>query len=178
MQMLFVEDDETLAFVTKRALQKRGYEVHWFNKVAQAQNSLQEKRYECALLDLKIGNDTSLHLISHIRKTQGDVPIVVLTGYGSIATAVQAVKLGAINYLTKPCSVEKVVAALENCDPLAAAITPEALAAPSLRRLEWEAIQKALDENEGNISATARQLKMHRRTLQRKLQKRPSAQDT
>lgn len=171
MQMLLVEDDEALAFVTKRALEKRGYTVHWFNNLADARASLPKLPLDYALLDLKIGRESSLEFIGQIKQAHPNAPIVLITGYGSIATAVQAMKLGAVNYLTKPCSVEQILGALKNdAAPIESAAPIEA---PSLRRVEWETIQNALEENEGNISATARQLKMHRRTLQRKLQKKP-----
>lgn len=170
MRMLFVEDDEALAFVTKRAMEKRGYTVHWFNNLSDAQANLVSLSLDCALLDLKLGHESSLELIGQIKQTHPHAPIVLITGYGSIATAVQAMKLGAVNYLTKPCSVEQILSALRN-DTVAASSVP--IEAPSLRQAEWETIQNALEENNGNISATARQLKMHRRTLQRKLQKKP-----
>lgn len=172
MNLLLVEDDEALAFVTRRALERRGYKVYWYDSVDKARQQLSCLDLHAALLDLKVGNDTSLDLIADIKGVHTDLPIVLITGYGSIATAVQAMKLGAVNYLTKPCTIEQILAALNEQDgnpqPEPASVEP-----PSLRRLEWETIQKALDENNGNISATARQLKMHRRTLQRKLQKRP-----
>lgn len=176
MKLLFVEDDETLAFVIKRALEKRGYCVYWFGELSEAREQQARLPLNFALLDLKVGKETSLDFIAQLKQTHPDLPIVLLTGYGSIATAVQAMKLGAINYLTKPCSVEQIVAALKN-DAFSVPVEESTeVDAPSLKRVEWEVIQKALDENEGNISATARQLKMHRRTLQRKLQKRPTYQ--
>lgn len=175
MHMLFVEDDEALAFVTKRALEKRDYTVHWFSELRKARAHLPKLSLDYALLDLKVGKETSLDFIAQIKQTHPGVAIVLLTGYGSIATAVQAMKLGAINYLTKPCSIEQIIAALRNDGSAAIPAEPVEMEIPSLRRVEWEVIQKALDENDGNISATARQLKMHRRTLQRKLQKRPFA---
>jgi two-component system, response regulator RegA len=96
--------------------------------------------------------------------------IVILTGYASIATAVQAVKLGAVEYLAKPADVEDIVAALDGTRPLRA---PEGV--PSVKRLAWEHIQRVLQEHDGNVSAAARALGMHRRTLQRKLAKRPAS---
>jgi two-component system, response regulator RegA len=171
MSLLYLEDDDALAFVTQRALERRGFQVTHYASVTAALKGLVENEFDAALLDLKVGNETSLELIATIKKQQ-DIPIVLVTGYGSIQTAVQAIKLGAVNYLSKPCSIDDIVAALgENTTEVEVAEELD-LMAPSLRRLEWEAIQKALDENDGNISATARQLKMHRRTLQRKLNKR------
>jgi two-component system, response regulator RegA len=172
--MLFVEDDEALAFVTKRSLEKRGYTVHWFSNLRDARAQLSEFPLDYALLDLKVGKDSSLEFIGQVKQAHPKVPIVLITGYGSIATAVQAMKLGAVNYLTKPCSVEQILAALKNESTSTVPEDSAEIEALSLRRVEWETIQRALDDNDGNISAAARQLKMHRRTLQRKLQKRPS----
>jgi two-component system response regulator RegA len=103
--------------------------------------------------------------------------ILILTGYASIATAVEAIKLGADNYLAKPADTDEILAALLRHEDHDVALGPKqaSLEPMSVRRLEWEHIQKVLGDNQGNISATARQLKMHRRTLQRKLQKRPVA---
>lgn len=172
MNLLFIEDDEALAFVTKRALERRGHAVSWFESLAEARKHLHQLCIDHALLDLKVGMETSLSFIAEIQQAHGAIPIVLLTGYGSIATAVQAIKLGAVNYLTKPCSVEEILTAFYS-ESSEALPDGQDVQSPSLRRLEWEVIQKALNENDGNISATARQLRMHRRTLQRKLQKLP-----
>ena len=172
-QLLYLEDDEALAFVTSRALTRLGFEVHHEVSIESVKRKLSEQVFTHVLLDLKIGNQHSLSLIQDI-KSHMDIPIVVLTGYGTVRTAVQAMKLGAINFLSKPCGIEEIAAALEETFILPAAPEEpiESLAKPSLKALEWEAIQRALDENKGNISAAARQLKMHRRTLQRKLNKK------
>lgn len=169
--ILYLEDDEALAFVTERALIKKGFIVHYFSSITPLKSALGTLAYDVALLDLKIGNDTSLSLISDI-KTNNNVPIVILTGYGTIRTAVQAMKLGAIDFLSKPCSVNEIVSAFEKANNSADNSEKPEIEKPSLKVIEWESIQKALDDNGGNISAAARQLKMHRRTLQRKLNKR------
>ncbi len=168
--ILYLEDDGALAFVTQRALQKRGFEVVHFADMESLEINLEHYQFDCALLDLKIGNQTSLKLIEEIHKKNSTIPIVILTGYGSIRTAVEAMRLGAVNFLSKPSSISSIISALENQETS----TEESidLQAPSLKNQEWEAIQQALLKNDGNISATARQLKMHRRTLQRKLQKK------
>lgn len=168
--ILYLEDDMALATITQRALEKRGFKVTHAPDIDALRRCARRKDYDRVLLDLKIGNDTSLPVIREIYQLT-PVPIVVLTGYGSIRTAVQAVKLGAINFLSKPCSIDDVLAAYdeEESELLYEAEDPKK---PSLRAMEWEVIQQALDENEGNISAAARQLKMHRRTLQRKLKKK------
>lgn len=168
--LLYLEDDEALAFVTKRALQKRDYEVIHFSDIETLQADLNSLQFDFALLDLKIGNQTSMDMITKIHQQHSNIPIVILSGYGSISTAVEAMKLGAINFLSKPSSIKTIINALENQNITTE--TVENLEAPSLKKQEWEAIQQALKDNDGNISATARQLKMHRRTLQRKLQKK------
>ncbi len=170
-RILYLEDDESLAFVTKRALEKRNFIVHHFLDIQSLTSSYQQLSFDVVLLDLKIGNDSSLNLIEEI-KHEHKVPVVILTGYGTIRTAVQAMKLGAVNFLTKPCGIDEILLAFETELSSELSDIPIQNAPLSLRKLEWEAIQKALDDNDGNVSAAARQLKMHRRTLQRKLQKR------
>lgn len=170
-RFLYLEDDEILAGVTVRALAARDYQVEHFASVAAVENCSHIASFTFALLDLKLEDGNSLSLIERLITSNPALKIVVLTGYASLATAVQAVKLGAVNYLAKPASI----------DDILQAFTEVAMPAPeldeptemSLRRREWETIQAALTANGGNISATARQLKMHRRTLQRKLHKRP-----
>lgn len=172
-RFLYLEDDALLAAVTCKALQRRGYEVWHCSSVAEVAALSGVNRFNYALLDLKLDDGTSLPLIESLIQLHADLKIVVLTGYASIATAVQAVKLGAVNYLSKPASVDEVLRAFASDQvPEAIMDVPED-PEMSLRRREWETIQSALVANGGNISATARQLKMHRRTLQRKLQKRP-----
>ena len=166
----YLEDDTALASVTQRALEKRGFKVTHAANLDQLRQHAAKKDYDRVLLDLKIGNDTSLPLIKEIYQIKA-APIVVLTGYGTIRTAVQAVKLGAINFLSKPCPIDEVLAAFED-EEETADVELEDADKPSLKAMEWEVIQQALDDNEGNISAAARQLKMHRRTLQRKLKKK------
>ncbi len=170
--LLYLEDDEALAFITKRSLQKRGFNVHHVETLAALRNALSTQPFSHALLDLKIGNDTSIELIEEIKNAL-NIPIVILTGYGAIRTAVQAIKLGAIDFLNKPCTIDEIITALCSADSIDTAnLSSGELVKPSLKAIERETIQRALDENNGNISAAARQLKMHRRTLQRKLIKR------
>ncbi len=170
--ILYLEDDKALAHITQRALNKAGFTVMHYSEVETFKKSLRTVNFDYVLLDMKIGHATSLELIPAIKAVK-DAPIVVLSGYGTIRTAVQAMKLGAINFLSKPCSSKEIVAAFEakSTEELPEQ-KDEELKPQSLRAVEWEAIQKALDDNSGNISAAARQLKMHRRTLQRKLSKR------
>jgi Response regulator consisting of a CheY-like receiver domain and a Fis-type HTH domain len=170
--LLIVEDDETFSFALTTALEKKGFAVFKSNSIENAIHIANQCIPEFALVDLRIGNDSGLQIIPVLIKLNSKVRIVVLTGYASIATAVEAIKLGAIQYLTKPASSDEIYQAFFKQDgnleqPLQA--NPM-----SVKRLEWEHIQKVLNENDGNLSATARALGMHRRTLQRKLSKKPS----
>ena len=169
MKVLLVEDDAVFAAVLGRALRGRGYETFHAATAAEAAELAREREPGVALVDLKLGRDSGLELIPQLLRIQAGMRIVVLTGYASIATAVQAVKLGATEYLAKPAEVEDIVAALGG-RPLVPAIPGTS----SVRRLEWEHIQRVLLEHDGNISAAARALGMHRRTLQRKLGKKPA----
>ena len=169
-KLLFVEDDAAFAWAANRALERRGYAVMHAGEFERAQKLVAGEEFAYAVLDLNLGNCTSLDLIPPLRERNPAMRILVLTGYASIATAVRAIKLGADNYLAKPADTDEILAALlTDSEPDADA----ELQPMSVRRLEWEHIQKVLEQNDGNISATARQLNMHRRTLQRKLRKRP-----
>ena len=175
--LVYVEDDEALAFVTVRALEAKGFDVKHFFCVDTAMVQIPHLVANFALLDLKVGDRLSLELISSLISANASVRTIVLTGYGSIVTAVQAIKLGATDYLTKPATIDAILKAMHgkadsvnNCQAVSDG------KGYSLKRLEWENIQRVLKENDGNVSATARQLKMHRRTLQRKLDKRPVGQ--
>lgn len=173
-RILYVEDDAVLASVTVRALIRRGYEVKHFANITAVKADCDAAAYDWALLDLKLDDGSSLELLDKILQQKPELKVVVLTGYASIATAVQAIKLGAVNYLAKPATIEQILNAF--CEDNVPTNTNDASSVDHvlpLRRVEWEHIQQALADNNGNISATARQLKMHRRTLQRKLSKKP-----
>jgi two-component system response regulator RegA len=167
---LIVDDDTVFATTLQRSLTRRGYHADVAHTAAAAQQCAHTKRYQQAIVDLKIGADSGLEVIASLLQAQPAIVIVVLTGYSSIATAVQAIKLGAKNYLCKPADTDELLGAFGVSAPREPTI-PER--PPSIDRLAWEHIQKVLQENNGNISATARSLGMHRRTLQRKLTKRP-----
>ncbi len=171
-KLLYLEDDEQLAALTSRALRKREFDVVHFTSLVSAQSHPNLAQFTHALLDLKLDDGHALSFISELLEFNEEMRVVVLTGYSSIATAVQAIKLGAVNYLAKPSSVAQIVSAFEADESCQVGDELES-GDLSLKRLEWEAIQQALAENNGNISATARQLNMHRRTLQRKLSKKP-----
>jgi two-component system response regulator RegA len=177
IDILLVEDDEVFAHVMNRALKQREFTVATAHDAETATTLIAQTEFVYAILDLNLGGHTSLGLIPILKANNPTIKILILTGYASIATAVEAIKLGADNYLAKPADADEIMAALTG-EPFGiegdelALINLEPM---SVRRLVWEHIQKVLMENDGNISETARQLKMHRRTLQRKLQKRPVA---
>lgn len=173
LSVLYVEDDEALARITTRRLEQYNLNVDHYDNISDASAAIANKTFDWALLDLKVGSESSLQLVELLVEAAGNTKSVVLTGYGSIATAVKAIKLGAHNYLTKPASVEDIISSFTDSSVnTGRGVHNSHLNTPSLKEIEWESIQKALDENLGNVSATARQLKMHRRTLQRKLQKK------
>lgn len=169
--VLLVDDDPTLLRVLSAAMARRGFEVIAVSDAEAAVQALQQSSPDFAVVDLNLPGQSGLTLLPTLVEYDADMRIVVLTGYASVATTVEAMKLGATHYLAKPADADEIVAALfrDQGDPdVAPSHTPL-----SLKRLEWEYIQRALAENEGNVSATARQLGLHLRTLQRKLQKRP-----
>lgn len=173
-ELLLVDDDPVFLRVLGRALGARGFSVHAESSPDGALERLQGPpplAPDFAVLDLNLDGSSGLKLIGPVRQSSPDCRILVLTGYASISTAVDAIKLGADQYLAKPVEVDAIVRALlEEQTPDDEDAGGETL---SVSRLEWEHIQRVLAENDGNISATARALKMHRRTLQRKLAKRP-----
>jgi len=171
--ILVVEDDEMFARVICRAMQHRGFQTEHAESVEVALTKMQSHHFDLAVLDLNLGGHSSLPLIASLKQRFPAIRILVLTGYASIATAVDAIKLGADNYLAKPADADEILAALLGDSVKTQEENNDIQEPMSVRRLEWEHIQKILKEHDGNISETARQLKMHRRTLQRKLQKRP-----
>lgn len=173
MKILLVEDDEVFASVLSRSLERRGYGVARAADTAAARALVASQDFTHAILDLKLAQESSLPLIPDLLERLPDLQILVLTGYASIQTAVQAVKLGAINYLCKPADTDTILHALLQGEPDGQApVIDQPL---SVDRLEWEHIQRVLADHDQNISATARALGMHRRTLQRKLGKKPVA---
>jgi two-component system response regulator RegA len=167
--VLVVDDDERFATTLAAALARRGW-----RDAASALSKARTAAPAAAVVDLKLGAEDGLALIEPLRRALPAAKLVVLTGYASIATAVRAIKLGADDYLAKPVAGGAVAEALERTSPLVRAATADVAAPMSPRRLEWEHIQRVLTEHHGNVSATARSLRMHRRTLQRKLGKRPA----
>lgn len=174
--LLLVDDDATFLRVLARALGSRGFEVITASNFDEARALTRRHRPRYCVLDLKLGEENGLRLIPELHTLVPDLRVLLLTGYASIATAVEAIKRGAHDYLAKPVDADAVVRALLDGDNGEGdeEDLPDAPEAPlALRRLEWEHIQRVLTECSGNISETARRLGMHRRTLQRKLGKHP-----
>jgi two-component system, response regulator RegA len=181
-QFLIIDDDEAFSYVLSRALKKKGFHALVANDGQSALNMLHDNSPDTAIthviLDLKLTETNGLQLLPRLLEINPALQVVVLTGYASVATTVEAIKQGAVNYLSKPATVEEVFAAFDNDGTSeASAGDPEQTIEDnplSVQRMEWEYIQRQLIANDHNIAATARALGMHRRTLQRKLQKRPS----
>ena len=170
-RLLLVDDDETFCNVLKSALEKRGFDVVAATNVVDGIFMAEKHIPEYAVIDLRIGYESGLELVKKLISIDDNTQIVMLTGFASIATAVEAIKLGAIHYLTKPANADEIVSALyKNEGDSSVVISENPL---SIKRLEWEHLQKVLMQHDGNISAAARALSMHRRTLQRKLDKKP-----
>jgi two-component system response regulator RegA len=171
-RLLLVDDDEMLCAVLARALERKGFRVAVAHHPQAALAAAAERPPEFAVVDLKFPDGSGLDLVRQLLDLHKGMRVVVLTGYASIATAVEATKLGAHYYLTKPTGADDIVEALHrNSAAESVSIREKPL---SVSRLEWEHINRVLTANRGNISATARLLGMHRRTLQRKLSKHPA----
>lgn len=170
--VLLVDDDSTFCHVLAEAFEKRGYAVRVAHNVAEGLERVSEESPEYAVVDLKMPGASGLELVRRLHELDPNTRVVMLTGYASVATAVEAIKLGAVHYLTKPADADEILAAFARIEGDARA--PVENRPLSVARLEWEHIQKVLSECDGNISETARRLNMHRRTLQRKLAKRPA----
>jgi two-component system response regulator RegA len=171
--ILIVDDDEILRSRLGRAFRERGYEVYLAADYDAAMAQAQADSPELAVIDLKMPGRSGLELVQGLRQLDPATRIVVLTGYGSIATAVDAIRLGATHYLAKPADVDDILAAFERgARPPLMPRRPN-YQAPSLARTEWEHINRVLSDCASNISEAARRLGIHRRSLQRKLQKYP-----
>jgi two-component system response regulator RegA len=167
--LLLADDDNAFRQRLALTLGRRGFEVTSAASLAEARTLIPELRPDYAVLDLRLGDGNGLDLVAELRRTREDTRVVILTGYGNLATAVAAVKEGAIDYLAKPADPEDIVNAL-----LApGGERPKPPAEPmSADRVRWEHIQRVYELCDRNVSETARRLKMHRRTLQRILAKR------
>lgn len=169
--LLIVDDDAVFCEVLAKAMAKRGFDVTSAHNTASALEKLETLMPEYVIIDLKIADESGLTLVEKIKKIDPGTRIIMLTGYASIATAIEAIKLGATHYLAKPVDVNEILAAFERTS--GEANVPISTHPLSVDRLEWEYIHRILVENNNNISVTARILNMHRRTLQRKLAKKP-----
>jgi two-component system response regulator RegA len=171
--ILLVDDEIFFRERLGRAFEKREYEVFLAENYEKAMEAITKHRPEMAVIDLKMPGKSGLDVIKDAMAIHPDMRIVVLTGYGSIATATEAVKLGAISFLPKPADVDDILSAFSQNTELRIPETEEDFQAPSLARMEWEHINRVLHDCKGNISAAAKKLGLHRRTLQRKLNKFP-----
>ena len=169
--LLLMDDDETFTRVMARAMSRRGLRVSIANSADEGLALAKDDLPDYAVLDLKMEGDSGLVLLPKLLELDAEMKVLILTGYSSITAAVEAIKRGACNYLCKPADADDVLAALLSDHGDLATLVPEN--PMSVDRLQWEHIQRILADHDGNISATARALGMHRRTLQRKLQKRP-----
>lgn len=168
--LLVAEDDAAYRERLVRAFQSRGFEARGAASVEEAEAIAASESPEYAVIDLRLGERSGLDLVRALLKMDPTTRIVLLTGYGSIATAIEAIRIGAVHYLTKPADADAVLAALQQGDAKAPS---EPAATPSLARAEWEHINRVLVDAGGNISEAARRLGIHRRSLQRKLAKFP-----
>lgn len=170
-RILIVDDEEHFAQVLSRSLNRNGYETFYALTHNAAIELAKQQSFDWVSLDLRLGQESGLKLISEIKAILPQARIVILTGFASIPTAVEAIKQGAFNYLHKPATVKELINAFEDGSNDSEVTIEEN--PMSIERLEWEHIHRVLHENNDNISSTARALGMHRRTLQRKLQKHP-----
>ena len=173
-RLLIIEDDLALATVLVRRLSRQGFECQTCQDASQSLLVARHFNPSHILLDMKLAEHNGLLLIKPLRQQLPNVNMVLLTGFASIATAVEAIRLGADNYLAKPVDTQTLLNAFK-VEPHAPTLNTIAEQPLNPKRLEWEHIQQVLATNNGNVSETARQLGMHRRTLQRKLLKKPTA---
>jgi two-component system response regulator RegA len=167
--LLLVDDDKPFLTRLARAMETRGFIVTTADAVSEALAAVRASPPAFAVIDMRLGDGNGLDVVTALRDKRADSKIVILTGYGNIATAVTAVKLGAVDYLAKPADADDVTAALLSTG---AAMSPPPENPMSADRVRWEHIQRVYEMCDRNVSETARRLNMHRRTLQRILAKR------
>ena len=166
--LLIIDDDLPLRERLAKAMEKRGFSVVTAESLKQARTILKTSSPNYAVVDLKLGDGFGLDIVDEIKAANDNARVIILTGYGNIATAVTAIKHGAVDYLPKPSDVDSIERALLNTSTQLPPL-PESPMSPD--RVRWEHIQRVFTECENNVSETARRLKMHRRTLQRILAK-------
>ena len=172
--MLIVDDDDTLRSRLVRAFEARGFKVTGAASPQQALLVANEKSPDMAVIDLRMPGGSGLELVRDLHELDSKIQIVVLTGHGSIATAIESMRLGAIYYLPKPADADEILAAFARGTAPPLATIPPISETPSLAQAEYEYINRVLTDCGGNVSEAARRLRMHRRSLQRKISKRPS----
>lgn len=167
--ILVVDDDDNLRTRMARAFENRGFRAMAASCYSDVESLLQEERPSRAVIDLKMPGPSGLDVLKHLMERSPETKAVILTGYGSITNAVDAIKIGAVNYVTKPANVDEILAAFKK--PGEEPDSNSDLHPQSLAEAEWDHIQRVLNDCDGNISEAARQLDIPRRTLQRKLKK-------
>lgn len=168
-KLLLVEDDQVFRTRLARALRSRGFMVTEASGMTGAMQAAEEERFDFAVLDLSLGDGSGLEVMRMLNSVSPLTRSVVLTGFGTIATAVEALKLGAVNYITKPANADQIVEALRG----GTGVRVESDKVPTLSQVEWEHMNRVLNACNGNISHAAKMLGLHRRSLQRKLNKAP-----
>lgn len=172
--ILLVEDDEVFRGRLAKALRSRDFVVHEVGDILTVADVARRVQPDRALVDLRLPSGTGLDAVRILKRLSPATTIVVLTGYGSIATALDAIALGAAHYLSKPASIDEMMAAFERSGSHSPSPSAEPIPVPSLARVEWEHIHRVLASVDGNVSEAARRLGIHRRSLQRKLSKNPT----
>jgi two-component system response regulator RegA len=179
LRVLVVDDDATFRNRLVAAISARNFEAYGASNPAEARQMVARLHPHRAVLDMRMPGGSGLDLVLSLIELNPNLEIVMLTGYGSIPTAIEAVRRGAVDYLTKPADTDQILASFERVSERAAQVLQDgaaSLTAPSLARVEWEHIQRVLADCHGNISQSARVLGIHRRSLQRKLSKYPPAE--
>ena len=169
--ILIVDDEEVVRLSHLRSLSGTGCNAQVAEDGKEALQVMEQHPFDVILLDLRMPGRSGLELVVALKEVDASTRVLVLTGYGSISTAVDAIRLGAINFLPKPADVDDLLAAFERPDSTDPKASTDGYRAPSLARAEWEHIQRVLSDCGGNVSEAARRLGIHRRSLQRKLQK-------
>ncbi|HIJ79274.1 MAG: response regulator [Desulfobulbaceae bacterium] len=172
--ILLVDDEELTRERLTRAFDKKGITVFTATTLSEAIKVIKKQHPKLAVTELNLADNSGLELIKKAKEIDQEIRIIMLTGYGSIATAVSAIKLGAVDYLSKPADAEDIMNAFaKDITPIDTHHLLNDHPVPSLARVEWEHLNRVLKNCEGNISLTAKKLNVHRRTLQRKLHKYP-----
>lgn len=167
--ILLVDDNDVFRQRLEKGFSRRGYRVLGACCYEEAMEAIRDEHPAMAVVDLKMPGQNGLRLLADGLRLAPDLRVVVLTGYGSIATATEAIRLGALAYLAKPATIDEIVAAFGKDGQVDGTDEGDNISPPTLQRVEWEHIQRVLQACDGNISETARRLNIHRRTLQRKL---------